>query len=301
MKIATIAIFCDDLIRLPNYRKYVAEYIDDIAMQIIVDNGSVPPLAPQLQEAFPDATVISMPGNGGVTAANNAGIKAALANPEIDSIMLLGNDVELQKGGMKILHDYLFSDPKLGMVAPPLMNADSTKLESFGFYFNAFSLQKNRYFGGDIDQLPEKCYCGFTPGAGCLAKREFYEKVGLQDELLFIYADETDMALRGKKQCFLEGVTSRTLGWHRHIPTGKDAVFDFNMMLNRNKAYIFFHKTNPLRGCLFLIAVLYYRGIRFIYHIGDRNLRKQFFSFLKGLWYGICKKMDIQLCRLAGK
>ena len=35
-----------------------------------------------------------------------------------------------------------------------------------------------------------------------LGKREFYEKVGLQDEKLFMYSDEVDIGTRAKKLGF---------------------------------------------------------------------------------------------------
>ena len=50
-----------------------------------------------------------------------------------------------------------------------------------------------------------------------MASREYYEKVGLQDEKLFMYFDEIDTAIRTKKNGYKIAVLSNVYVWHWHI------------------------------------------------------------------------------------
>lgn len=110
MKIAAITLTRNDDFRLVPWKMYFQDYKDELYEHIVVDNGSTPEYQRKLREAFPDSTHIELGYNGGCTGAYNAGIRHALQDSEIDAIMLIGNDVKIERGGLTKLFVFLYSN-----------------------------------------------------------------------------------------------------------------------------------------------------------------------------------------------
>ena len=220
MNIACVTMTYNDGFKFNEWCKWYEEYKDDFSMHIVVDNGSREEYLKEVKEYFKDSIIIERKNNGGCTAAYNDGIRYALKNKDIDAIFLVGNDVRLKKGCVSELSNYLYSDPRLGMVAPVVLRKDSEIIEDFGVkmsFFRSTFNEQGRHVA-DIDSGVQK-YVDLVPGGISLSRREFYERVGLQDEKLFMYCDERDMYYRGRKLGYKEGVTSSAVAWHQHIST----------------------------------------------------------------------------------
>lgn len=130
MKIAAITITLNDDFKFNEWYEHYIDYKDELYKHIIVDNGSSKEYLKQVKAKFTDSIFIERKTNGGCTIAYNDALKLALEDPQVDAIMLIGNDIKLPKGNLTKLYEYLFSDDKLGMVAPVLFFKDSQKIES---------------------------------------------------------------------------------------------------------------------------------------------------------------------------
>ena len=108
------------------------------------------------------------------------------------------------------------------MVEPILLAKDSDIVEDFGNEISRYLQMKPFAVGQDIGNLTgDEVRTVFTVTGGMnLAKREFYEIVGLQDDLLFMYSDEVDMGIRAKHCGFTMAVTKNIQAWHQHINPG---------------------------------------------------------------------------------
>lgn len=224
MNIAMITMTRNDDCRFREWKEHYEEYKGDLYLHIIVDNGSTEEYQALLKENFPDSKIIELGYNGGCTAAYNAGIKYALEQPEIDAISLLANDVKMLPGTLQTLYEVLYSENGYGMVSPVSVRVGNDNLAAaYGEIIDRKTMNlivQNK--GVSVDSLPEILLSETLPGGNNLAKREFYEKVGLQDEKFFMYADEVDMGIRGERAGFKFVTTTKARTWHMHInPPGQ--------------------------------------------------------------------------------
>lgn len=242
MKIAAISITYNDWYKFNEWCKWYEEYKSEIYLFIIVDNGSEPNYISLVEKHFDDAIIIKRNTNGGCTSAYNDGIRRALEDKDVTHIALVGNDIRLKKGSLTKCVELLNSDNELGMAAPILLYADSNIVADYGDIVTG-NLSLHEFGKGErLEDISEKWkYCEAVTGGMNVAKRSFYEKkVGLQDEKLFMYSDEADMALRARKAGVKMAVTKEALSWHQHInPPGNVMRHPFsNYLIARNKVYL---------------------------------------------------------------
>ena len=123
MVIAVITVFHKERFRVDDWKRYYAEYREDVSLHVIVNNGD-PEDDSYLQESFPSSKILFCPSSS-LMVAYNQGLREVLAHPEVDAVAQVGNDIRIEAGGLKALYDYLFSQDGLAMVAPVLLRKDS--------------------------------------------------------------------------------------------------------------------------------------------------------------------------------
>lgn len=260
MKIAAIVITYNDDYKFKEWCHWYDEYKDELYKLIIVDNGSEFKYLQQVENFFKDAIIIKRTINGGCTAAYNDGIRYALSQEDITHIALIGNDIRLEKYTLIKCAKILDSDKYLGMIAPVLLEADSSIVANYGCRIGN-NLSMIAYDKGkDVSSIEDNFrYCDVVQGGMNIAKRSFYETVGLQDETLFMYSDEVDMALRAKEYRINMAVTREVKTWHQHInPPGNGKRHPYSrFLIARNKVYLgkkhFGRKTQIKIFCHFFV------------------------------------------------
>lgn len=219
MPIAAIIITLNDDFKFNEWVQHHQLYKDELYMHIIVDNGSKPEYLQMVEHAFKNSHIIKRTTNGGCTGAYNDGLRLALSDPKVDAIMLIGNDIKLEKGGVNKLYEFLNSNTQYGMVSPVLLKKDSEIVEVYGANINTKSLTfEHQYTDVPLSLVTNEVVISDSlPGGMNIAKRSFYEVVGLQDEYLFMYSDEVDMGIRAKTHKMLMVATKSVYAWHQHI------------------------------------------------------------------------------------
>ncbi|HHT23625.1 MAG TPA: glycosyltransferase family 2 protein [Bacteroidales bacterium] len=240
MRIAVITITYNDVTRITQWYELYQEYKNDIKWHIIVDNSSREEYINMLEATFKSSIIIKRNSNGGCTEAYNDGIQYALNNTDCDSIAIIVNDTKVSNNYYPTLYKYLYSDIQLGMVSPTTLIKGTDLVNSSGHTI-AKNLSMTRDFHGKkLSSIPKHHYTEMLLGGNNLAKRSFYEKVGLQDENLFMFSDEIDTAIRAKNAGFKLGVTSEVTSMHYHIPYSDNLerpLVSFYLM-HRNKLYL---------------------------------------------------------------
>lgn len=242
MKIAAVVVTYNDDYKFEEWVSHHEVYKNGIDKHIIVDNGSQVGYVDKLEKSFTKSHIIKRKTNGGSTGAYNDGIRFALEDPDVDAILLIGNDIRMESDGVRKLAHYLFSNPKLGMVAPVLLGKDSEVIDDYGCEISNILAMKPYGVGilvSDV-KISERIVTAVTGGMN-MATREFYEIVGLQDENLFMYSDEIDMATRARKAGFYMGVSKNIKSWHQHINPPENGTLRHpfsSYLIGRNKVYI---------------------------------------------------------------
>ncbi len=287
MKIAAVSMTYNDDYKLDEWKEHYLDFKDDIEWFIIVDNNSKKEYLNRVKKEFSDSIIIERNTNGGCTAAYNDGIRYALEYTDCDAIAVIGNDIKLSKNCLPILHNYLFSDDSLGIVSTAMLDIDSDIIDCYGHkikFFNVINENKGEKIGN------VKCHYKYTDlvtGGFTLARREFYEKCGLQDERLFMYCDELDTALKAKKNGYKLGVISSVYIWHWHInnPLQKITKPSPSYLIARNRLYLsnkYYSKFNSLMwfGYYGLIRPIEYIIIACI------RMNKKYFSMAQYSYIG---------------
>ena len=284
MKIAAITVTYNDGYKLEEWYNYYLEYKDELHKIIIVDNGSESPYLNKVKTLFSDSIIIERTVNGGMTAAYNEGIRIALADPEIDSILLLANDFKLEKNGIPKLYRFLMSNEHYGIVSPVVLQNNSEKVESVGCYISWSLYLKEPHVGELLSSIKQETFMVDTVAGGLnLARRELYETIGLQDEELFMYSDEADLGLRIKQTPYKVAVTKDMKVWHQHInPKERSIRLPYSaFLIGRNKIYLAYKHFGFLRAFLIFSLHMYKFLIGLITGIKSKEkIQFQFFFFV---------------------
>lgn len=295
MGIAVITIYCNESFRIPKWKEYYNEYADEVDLHIIVDNASSDEELKKVKEAFPNSKIISLSENGGVTAAYNAGISFAKANPEIDSVAFIGNDIKLEKGGLKKLHDFLYSDERFGEVAPVLLKKDSNIIEDNGDWFNRYLMMKEYDLNKEFTSQIKSHVCDGLPGAMNIGKIKMYMDIGDLDETLFMYSDEVDIGIRAKRGGYKMSSYTGVKAWHQHVNrNNKKNRHPFsNYLVVRNKVYLarkYYGKEKEIYVFLYYFFINSLRWIKALL-LGNREKMKASWWSILGACYGLAGNM----------
>ena len=175
---------------------------------IVVDNGSSDGSLQMLEQSFPEITVIANAENRGVAAARNQGITASTGR----YILILDNDTVVNAKAIIGMLNYLKRNPKAGIVACRLLNADSSVQNSLKPYpclkqkiRNVLRLATHEpQFSTDADGVIHPTY---VIGACQMFSLRIVNEVGLLDENIFYGPEDADFCLRvaqaGYSVCYL--------------------------------------------------------------------------------------------------
>lgn len=135
-----------------------------------------------------------------------------------------------------------------------------TKVSTYGDVISRFGIPHLTYRREELGNIPESQEIAYMGGGCNLAKREFYEKVGLQDENLLMYNDEMDMYFRAIKCGYMEAVTKHAKAWHYHISNNqsddKEMPYKMAFINGRNRVYIIRKHFNVIKGSMFFLYML---------------------------------------------
>ncbi len=249
------------------------EVSDDLRIEVtVVDNASTDNSA-VVASSFASVKVIGSETNMGYGRANNLGMSTALGR----YLLVLNPDTVPQADALKLLIDFADRHSRAGIVAPRLLNPDSS-VQASAFHFPTLLMSVIDLFPlpgivpGRIRQwLAGSALNGRYPkesmdapfrmdhplGACMLLRREAYEQVGGFDPNLFMYSEEIDLAMRYKQR-----------GWERwqlpaarviHLGGQSTAQAPSSMMLElwRSRIYLYSkYKPAPQRMLLRLLLIV---------------------------------------------
>lgn len=209
----------DVSIIIVNYNKFdilrnclasIVKYTKDLSYEIIIiDNNSSEGSIKEVTDKFQKIVLIQNKSNVGFAAANNQGIK--IANGQY--CLILNNDTEFFKDGIKEVHDYAESFSSDVVIGCQLLNSNGSKQESaiqfpslLNIFTENFFLYKlfpknkffNKYYLNEIS-LTSPTNVDVVKGAFLFTKTELLKKVKGFDERFFFYSEETDLCYRLKK------------------------------------------------------------------------------------------------------
>ena len=153
---------------------------------IVVDNGSTDGTAKAILNKFPQTTVLHCPINLGWSGGNNRGVKFALKN-KADHIILLNNDLVVHKDFIDNLLAPFFSDEKIGIVGPKILDKYNRKIIKSTGYKMSDKLTGISLGAGKRDgkEFSKNKIVDMISGASMGIRADVFKKIGLFDDKFF--------------------------------------------------------------------------------------------------------------------
>lgn len=187
---------------------------------IVVDNHSIDDTVRIIKQKFPEVILIRNKKNLGWSGGNNKGIAFALKK-HADYILLLNNDITIDKQCIDNLVKVMESDTTLGIVGPKIFRSGTNPriISNAGNFFTKDFFGYSRG-GGRIDngKYNSVVKVDFVAGVA-FAKAAVFEKVGFFDERYFLYFEDVDFCMRAKKMGYSFAFVPDAFEFHRESAT----------------------------------------------------------------------------------
>jgi GT2 family glycosyltransferase len=176
---------------------------------VVVDNASADGSADMVKRLFPEAKLIANSHNKGFGRAGNQGLRAAGAQ----YLFLLNSDTEVLPGTLDALAHGMEQNSDVAILGPEFTDSHGEIIQmSWGWhslfwgefpqkFFSPRPLQKSRFRRWLVRRLqvrPKRVPIVY--GAGLLIRRKALDDIGLIDENLVMYFEESDLCLRAWKK-----------------------------------------------------------------------------------------------------
>lgn len=168
---------------------------------LLVDNASSDESLEYVKINFPQIEIVASPQNLGWAGGNNLGIRHA-EKYNADIVCLANNDIHVHPLWVRSAVDALISEDAIKFAGCNVFGA--VKSEPFEDY------EKARDTFSEIEYTLTD---DFIDGMALFVKTEVFKNIGDIDERYFIYAEETDLQIRGEKAGYKKIRTNVPI-WH---------------------------------------------------------------------------------------
>ena len=210
---------------------------------LVVDNASTDG-SDVACERLDGAEVVRTGRNLGYTGGNNAGLRRALVDGT-QYVLVVNNDVEVvNRRFVAEMVEFMDAHPRVGIAGPKVYFRERGRVQNtlcelplFWRQLVAWPLKKlgmwPRQRSGDAPVEPE-----VLNGVCILLRRAFLEEVGLMDEAIFMYRDDTDLALRARRAGWKLAYVPVESIVHLQRTDGYDYLGMVDFLLKRNAVYV---------------------------------------------------------------
>ena len=228
--------------------------------------------------------------NYGFAKGNNIGIDFALKNLNPTYILLLNNDTVVDKDFLKILVQEGENDPTIGLLGPKMYYYDNPNvIWCIGGKID-WKLARGLHVGineTDTGQYDEKMNFDYINGSAILIKRSVLDEIGLLDEKLFLYFEETDLALKASKKGYNNTYIPNAKIWHKVSKSGGGIKKEIGLYYITRNRWLFMKKW--ANGNIFYICnnSNFWAIILPIFMSIYYKNKKLFFAYYRGLYKGM--------------
>jgi GT2 family glycosyltransferase len=182
---------------------------------IMVDNGSTDGSVDFVRQRFGDRVrIIAHDTNLGYSRGLNDGIRAARGR----YLMALNNDTEMAPGCLAALVDVADRHPNVGSLATKILSySDRSVIDNVGHLLYPDGLSRGRgRLEIDRGQYDVEEEVLLPSGCAALLRRAMLADVGLFDDDLFAYCDDTDLGLRARLAGWRCRFVPRAVVYHKY-------------------------------------------------------------------------------------
>jgi GT2 family glycosyltransferase len=161
---------------------------------IVVDNASTDGSAEEVKIRFPHVKIISLSENEGFA----GGVLEGLRNARGNHVLLLNNDVVVEKECIQNLHDVMKANPDVGICASKMLEHGKKIIDSAGDGFSKGLRGFKRGEGLPAGSYNSEEYVFGACAGAALYRKEMLEDIGCLDRDFFLIYEDTDLNLRAQ-------------------------------------------------------------------------------------------------------
>lgn len=266
----------------------------------LLDNGSCDNSYEILSSLFPQIKIIKCKENMGFAEGVNIGIKEILKCKETNYILLLNNDVVIEKDMITHMINAAFLDEKIGIVGAKVYQYSNPTLLygtwgtiNFRQYVSKIEGENSK----DIEKFNKIREVDYVLGCCILIKKNLLDDIGLFDSKYFAYHEELDFCVRAKKKGYKIIFTPKAYLFHKgsYSLKGEFKYKVRNYFLGRN-SFLFVKKhgskRNYIKFFLFVILDIIFKFPSLFFY----NLRIRYLARIKGYFDGFLdRKIDQEI------
>lgn len=248
---------------------------------VVVDNSSDGRDIAILEEKFgAKIRLIKNDRNLGFAEGSNTALREILEEGKSEYVLLLNNDTVVPKDFLTTMVVTFSLDEKIGIIGNKILNVDG-HLWSSGIKYlgDLFFINKFVYKSGIVDEVVGCCI---------LVKQEVFNKVGLLDDLLFAYGEETDFCMRARESGYRIYYEEASHVIHKISRSTSAQSGIKSYLLVRNKIILGRRYYSGFRLFVFYIYIFIYVN----YNIFKKFAEIQY--ILRGVRDGHTKNLDIR-------
>jgi GT2 family glycosyltransferase len=217
----------------------------------IVDNDSQDGSADQLAARFGSERILRLPENTGYSGGMNAGLRRWFDRSNAPFVLLLTDDVTLERDAVAKLVAHMHADSRVGTVGPVVRHTDPP--HAVFAAGGIIELGRARAKMHRAVQSPMPYSVEWIDGCCMLLRRGAIEQVGMLDERFFMYFEEVDLCVRMRQAGWGIMVDPTAVAYQTKDPTPSRS-YAYYMTRNR---FIFFRKHYGIGGLRVATHVAY--------------------------------------------
>ncbi|ABU56274.1 glycosyltransferase family 2 protein [Roseiflexus castenholzii] len=224
----------------------------------LVDNGSHNGSLERLIVQFPDIPIIRHQENRGFAGGVNPAIRRALAEENIDAILLLNNDALLAPDALWRLVQAMEQYPHIGILSAAVVRADQPTLMAGAGAFVGQYWTTPVGWNEPLAPLPPDVPVSVHTVFGCamLVRRAVFERIGLFDERYFFYYEDTDFCLRARSAGFEVAYLPGAIAYHTVSASTRNVPGLREFYLARSRQIFFRKRRSGIEYLLYLLVAI---------------------------------------------
>ena len=263
---------------------------------VIVDNCSSDDSFSRLSDRYAENNVVDViqsQKNGGYSYGNNYGTRYAIKHHDPRYIAISNPDVELEQGMICSLLNTFDFDDRIGMCAPIMKAVDGSyriyaqdlptyedDLKACSVFDRSRTLKQEGY--STLNENENLILTEMIPGSFFVVRADYFQKVGMFDESVFLYCEERIIGKKMKDAGYIAIKRADLFYVHAHSVTTKKAFNEINrwrILLNSRLYYEkeYLKKSTAQLMLLKLSMKKYLVELRTLYLVNDikQNIRKK--------------------------
>jgi GT2 family glycosyltransferase len=238
---------------------------------VVIDSGSTDGSREYL-EKLDDVHLIKLDKNLGFVKGNNLGMQYALDNGA-EYVVLLNQDIEVEEDFLNNLIRTAESNEKIGIIQPLMMyynNREEINSKGNLLHYLGYGYCEGNHEKVTGDEKTKEIE--YASAAAVMYKAKILKEIGLFDENIFSYHEDSEICLRAKLRGYISYLEPKSIVYHDYVfPTGKNKERYFWMEKNRTYIILKFYK---LKTIFLILPMIWFMDLGQIY-----------FAVTKGYFY----------------